>query len=143
MNTLTDHIQQHTTTIEAGLPKLTSERDRLLVRRGAVQRMGDRLRLVLDEEDEVSEIEQLDQAIAHHDAVVADITTCLSQLDREILKINNGVTEAFKLKPSSAKRAYLSYVANDIEHSLITVRMARLEYKEVFVRLKELSEFWI
>ena len=143
MSKLTDDIRQYTNTIEVSLQRLVSERDKLRIRLSMVQQMECALHNVLQESDEMVVIEQLEEAVVQHEAIASDIASYLQHFDKELTRIKRGFAEANTLGHSSAKRAFLAYITDDLTLSLINVRQTRQEYNEVFTRLKELIQFWM
>ena len=143
MSKLTDDITHHSAAIVAATQCLVAEANKLTVRLNLINRTAQRLAGIVLDDGLLDEEEQLEQAIAHHDAIASDISHCIRQIEKEIQRIKNGYQEATALPPSSAKRVLLAYIADDAALSLVNIRRTRREYQMVFVRLKELAAFWI
>lgn len=143
MSKLTDDIIHHCAAIDASLHCLIAESDKLEVRLHTINRTAHRLCYVALEEDVFEEGEQLEHAIAHHEAIASDISHCISQIEKEVHRIRDGYSQACELPVSAAKRVLVAYIADDAALSLVNIRRTRREYQLMFVRLRELAAFWI
>ncbi len=143
MKKTADDTKHHKETIIAAISCLIAEADKLSIRRHVINRTTQRLNYILLEEDDMTEEDQLEQAIAHHETIAEEISNCVDNIEKEIARVRKGYNEACELKNTNAKRILLSYIADDVTLSLVNIRRTRREYQMMFIRLRELAAFWI
>ena len=136
-------IARDTLIIEKTLTRLLTERYKLQMRQNFLNKNAQKLCIVFDGCEDSSEHEYLEQAIEQHVTFASDIVLYLEHFNKEYCRIIEGFTSAKELQNTNAKKKFLEYIKRDALSALKNIKQTRNEYKEVFLRLKELSQFWI